>query len=159
MLYPRLAGGCGARPALQVPKRRRVALGIGAHGQHLVWAALVGVEEHEPPAVWLTYPDAVNGAVLHPFLPLLGVAVGQRHFPLPRDDDSDDEEEGGAAEAAAEAAANERQTENGLQVWLLPHPLGEAPATGEPPPLATVGLGEGLEAAPSGAKQAEAITF
>ena len=47
------------------------------------------------PAVWLTYPDAVNAAVLHPFLPLLGVAVGQRHFPLPGEDDSDEEEGGG----------------------------------------------------------------
>ena len=124
----------------------------GEDGRVLVYDVL---QPEPPPAVWLTYPDAVNGAVLHPFLPLLGVAVGQRHFPLPRDDDSDEEEEGGTAEAAAEAAANERQTENGLQVWKLPHPLGEAPATGEPPLLAT----EGLETLPGGAQQAEAVTF
>ena len=98
------------------------------------------LQPQQPPAVWLTYPDAVSAAVLHPFLPLLGVAVGQRHFPLPAEDDSDEEEGGGAAEAA-----NERQSENGLQVWLLPHPLGEAPATGEPPPPATEATAAGYD--------------
>ena len=35
----------------------------------------------------------VNGATLHPFLPLLAVAVGERHFPLAADDDDDDDDE------------------------------------------------------------------
>ena len=126
----------------------RALLTGGEDGRVLVYDVL---QPQQPPAVWLTYPDAVNAAVLHPFLPLLGVAVGQRHFPLPAEDDSDDEE-GGAAEAA-----NERQSENGLQVWLLPHPLGEAPATGEPPPPATEAMAEEPHALPSGAQQAEAV--
>ena len=52
---------------------------------------------------------------------------------------------------------NERQSENGLQVWLLPHPLGEAPATGEPPPPATEAMAEEPHALHSGAQQAEAV--
>ena len=40
-------------------------------------------QPEQPPAVWLTFGDAANAAALHPSLPLLAVAVGERHFTLP----------------------------------------------------------------------------
>jgi hypothetical protein len=56
--------------------------------------------EAAQPAVLFHAPHAVNAAMLHPFLPLVGIATGERQTPR-----LDSDGEGGPAEAEAEAEA------------------------------------------------------
>ena len=130
--------------ARRADTNQRIGFDLSADSRALVTASRDGrvlvydvSQPQQPPSVWLTYPDAVNGATLHPFLPLLAVAVGERHFPLPVDDEDEDEDEdeeggGGAAKEAA-GGADEPPGENGLQVWLLRQKAPDA-ATGQLPP-------------------------
>ena len=76
-------------------------------------------EPHAPPATLLTFADATNAATMHPMLPLLAVATGERRFPLPASDASD----GDAPESEAQSErppAIESASINGLSVWRMP---------------------------------------
>ena len=161
---------------------QRIGFDLSADSRALVTASRDGrvlvydvQQPQAPPAVWLTYPDAVNGATLHPFLPLLAVAVGERRFPLPRGggggggggggdgdgdaaggeedgaSDEDDDDMGEDQEADEEEEEGARRAENGLQVWRLPQRQQSQAEAGEP-----TGADGSEEAAASAADEAEA---
>lgn len=70
----------------------------------------------EPPVTWLTYAESTNDVSLHPSLPLLAVAVGERKFPLPSAclDGHDDAQEAHTLDNIEDVGCN------GLMVWNLP---------------------------------------
>ena len=91
----------------------------------------------KPPTTLLTFDDATNAATIHPHLPLLGVAVGERRFPL---DAAAGQHTAGAAAAEGEGSApseteseseEEREGRNGLSVWLLPPSVAAGKAGAE----------------------------
>ena len=63
----------------------------------------------EPPTTLLTFADATCTVTMHPSLPLLAVATGERRYPLPGGDGSDDAED-----------AEAEQCTNSLSLWLMP---------------------------------------
>ena len=70
---------------------------------------------NEPPTTLLTFGDATNAATRHPSLPLLAVAVGERHFPM-RTGGGGEESSGSCSEA------EDHERLNGLSIWLMPQP-------------------------------------
>ena len=71
----------------------------------------------EPPTTLLTFADTTSDVSMHPSLPLLAVATGERRYHLPAEDD--------------EPAA---QCTNGLSVWLMPHSGAPTDTEGVQPP-------------------------
>jgi len=74
----------------------------------------------QSPVVWLSFGEATNAAVMHPALPLLAVAVGERHFELPTEATGED----GTALQELDACAAEQ---NGFSIWQLPLATGDEP--------------------------------
>ena len=81
----------------------------------------------EPPATLLTFGDATNAATRHPTLPLLAVAVGERHFPL-RTCFGGAEVGGDDSESSSVSEAEDCDRRNGLSLWLMPQPKKEVAA-------------------------------
>lgn len=91
----------------------------------------LGADELAPPTCALSSSSAVNAAMLHPFLPLLAVATGERERLLPTlgvsDSESGDEEPGSAGSgAASDAPQHEHSMHHGVAVhktgWVLLQP-------------------------------------
>lgn len=85
----------------------------------------------EPPATVLSFGEATNAATSHPNLPLLAVAVGERRFPLSRDDHGARGGGGDSGATTEEAWSCDRASEddpyaNGLSVWRMPTPNAES---------------------------------
>eukprot|EP00967_Tisochrysis_lutea_P096516 scaffold141409_cov31-Tisochrysis_lutea.AAC.1 len=108
----------------------------------------------------MRYTDAVNGVSLHPSLPLIAVAVGERTFPLQVGDVAGDLSDGIAGDgldiqskrqkAVDETSASEHRVsdhacsiqdgeasrmevaDNGIEVWQLPMKDGDYVATVDP---------------------------
>ena len=85
----------------------------------------------EPPATVLSFGEATNAATSHPHLPLLAVAVGERRFPLSRDDHCARDGGSGSGATTEEAWSCDRASEddpyaNGLSVWRMPTPTAES---------------------------------
>uniref|UniRef100_A0A8C3UWQ6 Telomerase Cajal body protein 1 n=1 Tax=Catharus ustulatus TaxID=91951 RepID=A0A8C3UWQ6_CATUS len=104
------------RPLLALPRRvatnQRVTFDLDPSGQFLVsgdtdgfvtvWDTLTPPGAGDPPELppllrFRALRDCVNGTSLHPWLPLLATASGQRLFPAPWDSDSEEGTEEGPA--------------------------------------------------------------
>ena len=85
------------------------------------------------PVTWLSYPNAVNDAVLHPALPLLAVAVGERRFPLP----SGGEGQGHDGEDV-DGVEDEHPGHNGFTIWQLPQSQPAQPELEQDPSMSVV---------------------
>eukprot|EP00308_Calcidiscus_leptoporus_P009166 CAMPEP_0119374216 /NCGR_PEP_ID=MMETSP1334-20130426/30008_1 /TAXON_ID=127549 /ORGANISM="Calcidiscus leptoporus, Strain RCC1130" /LENGTH=462 /DNA_ID=CAMNT_0007392223 /DNA_START=78 /DNA_END=1466 /DNA_ORIENTATION=- len=101
---------------------QRIGFDLSADSRGLITASQDGrvlvydcTQPEQPPAVWLTFGEAANAAALHPSLPLLAVAVGERRFSLQMDGD----------EALQGAHVDSKLRENGFSIWQLP----QAPTT------------------------------
>lgn len=106
-------------------------LSASQDGRVLAYAT---AQPEEPPTTLLTFSDATNAATMHPWLPLLAVAAGERHFTLPTGDGSPliKRKAGATHDHGAELAVLEEngthneldgdsaRWQNGLSVWVMP---------------------------------------
>jgi WD40 repeat protein len=97
---------------------------VGSSSEGLLTASQDGrvlaystVRPEEPAVTLLTFADATNAVTMHPTQPLLGVAVGERRFPLSEAASTDT---GSESEPGYEAASEEARCDNGVSVWRLP---------------------------------------
>lgn len=110
------------------PTNQRVGFElIGATSEGLVTASHDGrvlvydtAAPQNQPTTLLSFADATNAATMHPHLPLLGVAVGERRFPLASEGIGGNEADGKDEASADSGSEAEPEGCNGLSVWRLP---------------------------------------